>query len=69
MIIIKKEVKECDDIDWTKTIVLDLEYTHKWETWKILIKDYKEEFYDDYLKQLRIKVRNAFNEQKMKKDI
>jgi len=47
-------------LDWTKTNVLDLEYTHKWTAWRILVKDYNDDFYDYILKQLRVKVREYF---------
>lgn len=60
MKITNKEVKECEMPDWTKTSVLDLEYTHKWTTWRILVKDYNDDFYDYILKQLRVKVREYF---------
>lgn len=65
MKILKKMIKECEETSWSKTIVLDLEYTHKWETWRILVKDYKDEFYDIILKQLRVAVRNAYVEKKL----
>ena len=68
MKIINKEIKECENTDGTKTYVLDLEYTHRWETWKILIKDYKEEFYEEYLQELRKQVRNLYTEQKIKRE-
>jgi hypothetical protein len=60
MKITSKEVKECEMPDGTKTNVLDLEYTHKWVTWRILVKDYDDETYDYVLKQLRVKVREYF---------
>jgi hypothetical protein len=60
MKITNKEVKECEMPDWTKTKVLDLEYTHKWTAWRILVKDYNDDFYDYILKQLRVKVREYF---------
>lgn len=72
MRIIKKEVKKCDDCNKSnsdKTLVLDLLYTHRGKEWRILIKDYKEEYYQDYLKQLRVEVRNTYNEQNLKRDI
>lgn len=60
MKITSKEIKECEMPDWTKTNVLDLEYTHKWTKWRILVKDYNDDFYDYILKQLRVKVREYF---------
>lgn len=60
MKISKKEIKECENTDWTKTMVLDLEYTHKKVTWRILVKDYDDKFYDKILKQLRVKVKEYF---------
>ena len=56
----KKEIKTCDDSDWGKTCVLDLEYTHRGETWRILVRDYEDKNYKIILKQLREKVRNAY---------
>ena len=66
MKVINKEIKECDEKDWTKVTVLDLQYTHRWEEWRILIRDYSDDFYDDILKQLRKAVRNNYTEQKLK---
>ena len=68
MKIIKKEIKECEFTDSKKTTVLDLTYSHMGEQWRILIKDYKEDTYKDILKQLRVKVRNLYVEQKLKSE-
>jgi len=43
--------------DGTKNTVLDLVYTHKWNEWRILVKDYDDKYFDVILKQLRVKVR------------
>lgn len=66
MKIINREIKRCDNNDWTFIDVLDIEYTHKWESGRILIKDYNPELEDEYMKELRIKVRNHYTEQKLK---
>jgi len=68
MKVINKEVKECEFENGTKNTVLDLEYTHRWTKWRILVKDYvdDEKLYTYILKQLRVQVRNAFNAKKLK---
>ena len=60
MKITSKKIKECE-YKWSKTMVLDLEYTHKWETWKILVKDYDDNNFAEILKALRVQVRNTYN--------
>lgn len=55
-----KQIKDCENPDWTKTIVLDLEYTHKWKVWRILVKDYDDKFYEVILKQLRKEIKKYF---------
>lgn len=55
-----KEIKDCENPDGTRTSVLDLQYTYKWETWRVLIKDYDDKFYSKILKQLRQEVRNYY---------
>ena len=63
MKIISKEVKECAMEDWSTTMVLDLLYTHRSKKKKrILVKDYDDKNYDYILKQLRVKVREAYLE-------
>ena len=64
MKVIKKEIKECEFTDWKKTTVLDLEYTHRWEKWRILIKDYDDVNYYDILKALRVEIRKLYNKSK-----
>lgn len=62
MRIISKEVKECEMANnWTKTTVLDLNYTHRGKKWRILVKDYNDDTYEYVLKQLRVKVRENYN--------
>lgn len=61
MKIIKKDIKECDTKEWVKTLVLDLEYSYKWNTWKILIRDYNDDNYLIILKQLRKEVKTLFD--------
>ena len=61
-----KEIKECENTDWSKTIVLDLQYTHKWETWRVLVKDYHDSDYPNILKQLRVKVQEHYQLTKKK---
>lgn len=60
MKITSKKIRECE-YKWEKTIVLDLEYTHKWETWKIFVKDYDDNNFKEILKELRIQVNNTYN--------
>ncbi len=55
-----KEVKTCDTKDGWKTKVLEVNYTHKWYSGKILIKDYLEEDEKNVLKQLTAKVKEAY---------
>ena len=61
MKILKKTIKECDTTDWNKTNVLVLEYTHKWKMWKIQVRDYNDDNYKVILKQLKVEVKNLFN--------
>jgi len=61
MKITKKEIKECEFTDWVKTLVLDIEYTHKRKKGRILIKDYKAEYEKDYIKQVRKEVQKTYN--------
>lgn len=61
MKVIKKKVKTCEETDWSKIKVLDLEYSHRGERGQILIRDYEDSMYDYILKQLRVKVRNHYN--------
>lgn len=60
MKIISKEVKDCENPNWTTTKVLEVNYTHKWLSWKILIKDFIEEDEENVLKQLHSKVKEAY---------
>lgn len=68
MKIIKKKVKSCENTWWVKTTVLDLIYSHRGKEWRILVKDYfdSEENFNDILKQLRVKVRELYNKEKLK---
>ena len=66
MKIISKEVKACENTDGTFTNVLDLNYTHKGESGKVLIRDYNPDLEMEYFKELRIQVRNHYNLQKIK---
>ena len=61
MKIIKKKIKDCENPDWTRTNVLDLEYTYKRNKGRILVKDYDDKFFNLILKQLRVQVRNNYN--------
>lgn len=66
MKIINREVKACENTDWTFTNVLEINYSHKWETGKILIRDYNPELEKEYLKELRKQVSNLYVQEKMK---
>ena len=68
MKVISKEVKECEVTSGKKETVLDLQYSHKWEKWQILVRDYHDSMYSYILKQLKSKVRDAYNEQKLKSE-
>lgn len=61
MKVTKKTIRECDTQDG-KTIVLELEYTHKWYNWKLLVRDYNDKNYKHILKQLKKEVISYFNE-------
>jgi hypothetical protein len=67
MKIISKEVKECEFTDSKKTKVLDIKYTHRGETGRILIQDYDSALEDEYIKELRVKVRDAYKNFQVKK--
>ncbi len=56
-----KEVKECEMPNGDKTMVLDLMYTHKGETGRVLVKDYDDSFYSTILKQVRKEVIRAYD--------
>ncbi len=60
MKILKKEIRKCEETSWEKTTVLELEYSHRKEKWRILVRDYDDSTYSYILKQLRIKVREAY---------
>ena len=66
MIIKNREIKACENTDGSFSNVLDIQYTHKWETGRILIRDYNPDLESEYIKELRVKVRNHYNEQKLK---
>ena len=61
MKILKKNIRECEMPDWTKTMVLELDYSHKKFTGKIIVKDYNDINYHKILKQLRPEVVKAYN--------
>ena len=67
MKIISKKVKECEFTDSKKTKVLDIKYTHRGETGRILIQDYDSTLEDEYIKELRVKVRDAYKNFQVKK--
>lgn len=56
-----EEIKVCDTKEGCKTDVLEINYTHKGLSWKILIRDYKEELYPEIIKELRKEVTKAYN--------
>jgi len=63
MKILSKVVKECDT-ETGKTLVLELNYSHKRKKWKVLIRDYNDEYYEYILKQLRKEVKEAYDKYK-----
>lgn len=66
MKITNKEIKQCDTKEGNITDVLEIEYTHRGETWKILIRDYNPELEDEYFQELRKQVRELYTKQKLK---
>lgn len=64
MKVIKKQIKDCEFTNGKPTKVLDLEYSHRWEKWRILVKDYDDNHYKKTLKELRKEVRKAYENQK-----
>lgn len=66
MKILNKEVKACENTDGTFTNVLDVNYSHMWMTWRVLIRDYELSLDHEYFKELRVQVRNLYNAEKMK---
>lgn len=60
MKITSKEIRDCTNPDNTKTQVLEIFYTHKWEKGRILVKDYDDNFYDIILKQLKKEVKKHY---------
>ena len=67
MKVIKKEVKTCEETDGTKIKVLDLQYSHRGEKGQIFVRDYNDSMYSYILKQLRVKVRDNYNNYKVLK--
>jgi len=67
MKITEKNIREVEVESWDKINVLELLYTHRWEDWKILIRDYieDEKGYKAILKQLRVAVRENYNKFKL----
>jgi len=68
MKITEKNIKEVELETWKMNTVLELLYTHRWEEWKILIRDYieDEKGYKKILKQLRVAVRENYDAYKIK---
>ena len=66
MKILSKVVKECDT-ETGKTIVLELGYSYKKKKWKVLIRDYNDEYYEYILKQLRKEVKEVYDKYKASK--
>ena len=60
MKVIKKEVKNCEE-KWKNIKVLELQYSHRGEKGKIFVKDFIDSDYKNILKQLRVKVRENYN--------
>ena len=65
MKVISKEIKDCEETNWDKVQVLDLKYTHKGETGRVLIHDYDDVNYKEILKRLRVEVKNHYANQKV----
>lgn len=68
MKVIKKQIKKCENSDWSKTNVLDLLYTHKKKEWRVLVKDYDDANYNVILKQIRKAVKEQYDELEKKGD-
>lgn len=68
MKILKKEVRICEETNWNKVRVLDLQYSHRGEKGQIFVRDYNDSMYSYILKQLRKEVRKTYeNYQVLKK--
>lgn len=70
MKVIKKEIRDCT-FEWKENKVLIINYTHRWEKWEVMFKDYwhlvdDERAYNYILKQLRIQVKNLYAQEKLK---
>lgn len=66
--IVKEEIRECTNSDWTKTDVLELYYTIGKETGRVLLKDYNAESPEDhklYLDQIISKIHEQYNNYKI----
>lgn len=64
MKILNKEILDCT-FEWEPNTVLSLDFTHRWRKGSIKVKDYEDTHYWIILKQLRKKVREAFEEWKL----
>lgn len=69
MKVLKKEVKICEETSWEKVKVLDLQYSHRWEKGRILVRDYKDSSYNFILKQLRKEVKKNYDTFQENKEI
>jgi len=63
-----REVKACENTDGTFTNVLDIQYTHKGKTGRVLIKEYNPDLEDEYIKELRKEVSNLYVQEKLKSE-
>jgi len=58
----EKIIKECKTQDGKDDLVLELQYTHRWESWTIWVRNYNEDLYDLILKELRVAVRESYKD-------
>lgn len=70
MRVTKKRIRNCK-FEGIDNKVLEIEYSHEWETWMLQIKDFghianDKEAYKYIIKQLRKQVTNLYIQEKMK---
>lgn len=69
MKILSKQIKECEETNWTKTTVLDLVFSYKHRKWRVLIRDYfnDNKTYAHIIKNLKEEIVKAYREWRLKK--
>jgi len=65
--ILSQEIKECEDTKWNKTIVLEIYYKIKKDTWRFLLKDYNattKKQHNGYIKEIKEQIAKQYLELK-----